>query len=107
MVLGRSASLFYDLEKIGGLPILGYIYEEFLPRNEDLVDAEKYAPVVLELLRTHAEVCRFHKSNHVCWNWWLDHFYRGEVTWVLLEKNQKRGHCLALHKSLKGIAFRL
>jgi len=36
----------YDLEKIGGLPILGDIYDEFLPCNEDLMDAEKFSPVV-------------------------------------------------------------
>ena len=28
----------YDLEHIGGLPILGTIYEEFLPSNKDLAD---------------------------------------------------------------------
>ncbi|KAJ8449170.1 hypothetical protein Cgig2_027172 [Carnegiea gigantea] len=41
----------YDLERIGGLPILGDIYEEFLTHNEDLMDDEKFLPIVLELLR--------------------------------------------------------
>jgi len=86
---GSRISL-YDLEKIGGLPILGDIYEEFLSRNEDLMDAEKFLPVVLELLRTHAELCHFYKSNHVYWNWWLDHFYRGEVTWGAFGKESEK-----------------
>ena len=50
---------------IGGLPILGDVYEEFLPPNEDLMDAERFSPIVLELIRTRAELCRFHKSSHV------------------------------------------
>jgi len=70
----------YDMTKIGGLLILGDIYEELLPRNEDIMRAEHFSPVVLELLHTHAELCRFHKSNHIYLNWWLDHFYRGELT---------------------------
>ena len=77
---GEVGVYLYDLEKISGLPILGDIYEEFLPRSEDLMDAKKISPVVLELLLTHAELCYFHESNHVYWNRWLDHFYRGEVT---------------------------
>ncbi|KAJ8436511.1 hypothetical protein Cgig2_003209 [Carnegiea gigantea] len=80
----------YDLERIGGLPILGDVYEEFLPPNEDLMDAEKFPPTVLELLRIHAELCRFHKSNHVYWNWWLDHFYRGQLTWGAFGRESER-----------------
>jgi len=87
---GEVGISLYDLEKIGGLPILGVIYEEFLPHNEDLMDAEKFSLVVLELLRTHAKLCCFHKSNHVYWNWWLDHFYRGEVTWGAFGKELEK-----------------
>ncbi|KAJ8448608.1 LOW QUALITY PROTEIN: hypothetical protein Cgig2_010495 [Carnegiea gigantea] len=79
----------YDLEMIGGLPILGDVYEEFLPPNEDLMDAKRFSPTVLELLRIHAELCRFHKSNHIHWNWWLDHFYRRELTGVLLAEKRR------------------
>ncbi|KAJ8421404.1 LOW QUALITY PROTEIN: hypothetical protein Cgig2_017481 [Carnegiea gigantea] len=71
----------YDLERIAGLPILGDVYEEFLPHNEDLMDDEKFSPTVLELPHIHAELFCFHKSSHVYWNWWLDHFYRGELIW--------------------------
>ena len=87
---GEVGISLYDLERIGGLPILGDAYEEFLPPNEDLMDAEKFSPTVLELLRIHAELCRFHKSNHVYWNWWLDHFYRGELTWCAFGKESER-----------------
>ena len=38
---GEVGISLYDLEKIDGLPILGDIYEQFLPRNEDLLDTEK------------------------------------------------------------------
>jgi len=55
----------YDLERIGGLPILGDVYKEFLAPHEDLRDDEKFSPIVLELIRTRAELCRFHKSSHV------------------------------------------
>ncbi|KAJ8444808.1 hypothetical protein Cgig2_034043 [Carnegiea gigantea] len=55
----------YGLERIGGLPILGDEYEEFLPRNEDLMRIEKFSPTFLELLYIHAELCYFHKSNHL------------------------------------------
>ncbi|KAJ8428041.1 LOW QUALITY PROTEIN: hypothetical protein Cgig2_007618 [Carnegiea gigantea] len=71
---------FYDLERIDGLPILGDVYEEFLPRNKDLMDTKKFSPIVLELLRIGAELCRFYKNSH---------------SW-------KKGHQLALHKSRKG-----
>ncbi|KAJ8424636.1 hypothetical protein Cgig2_000323 [Carnegiea gigantea] len=54
----------YDLERIGGLPILGDVYNEFSPHNEDLMDDEKFSPMVLELLLIHAELYRFHYSSH-------------------------------------------
>ncbi|KAJ8443572.1 hypothetical protein Cgig2_020659 [Carnegiea gigantea] len=61
---GEVGISLYDLERIGGLPIRGDVYKEFLPRNEDLMDNEKFSPMVLELLRTHAELCCCHKSSH-------------------------------------------
>ena len=118
MVLGKLDALekigglpalwsLYDLEKIGGLPILGDIYEELLPRNEDLMDAKKLSPIVLELLRTHAELCRFIKvTMSTGIGGWII-FIEENKPGVLLVKSQKKGHCLALHESLKGITFRL
>ncbi|KAJ8434134.1 hypothetical protein Cgig2_000854 [Carnegiea gigantea] len=60
---GEVGIFLYDLERIASLPILGNVYEEFLPHNEDLMDDEKFSPTVLELLRTHAELCRFRSEQ--------------------------------------------
>ncbi|KAJ8433482.1 hypothetical protein Cgig2_004420 [Carnegiea gigantea] len=51
---GESAISLYDLERTSGLPVLGDVYEEFLPHNDILCDPTKYTPT--------------------------DHFYRGEST---------------------------
>ncbi|KAJ8426820.1 hypothetical protein Cgig2_022601 [Carnegiea gigantea] len=73
---GKVAISLYDLEQVGGLPILGDIYEEFLPQNKDLVGHNKYPTAVAELLRIHAELCEFHKAKHIYYDLWLDHFYQ-------------------------------
>ncbi|KAJ8423893.1 hypothetical protein Cgig2_006230 [Carnegiea gigantea] len=73
---GEVGISLYDLERVGGLPILGDIYEEFLPQNKDLVGHNKYPATVVELLRIHAELCEFHKAKHIYYDLWLDHFYR-------------------------------
>ncbi|KAJ8422773.1 LOW QUALITY PROTEIN: hypothetical protein Cgig2_014321 [Carnegiea gigantea] len=73
---GEVSISLYDLGRIGGLPILGAIYEEFLLPNKDLACYNKYPTIVVELLCIHAELCRFHKVNHIYYNLWLDHFYR-------------------------------
>ncbi|KAJ8429201.1 LOW QUALITY PROTEIN: hypothetical protein Cgig2_032987 [Carnegiea gigantea] len=44
------------------LPILGATYEEFLPPNKDLTGHNKYPATVVEMLRIHAKLCRFHKK---------------------------------------------
>ena len=56
--------------------MLGAIYQKFLPPNKDLADHNKYPAIVVELLHTHAELCKFHKVNHIYYDLWLDHFYR-------------------------------
>ena len=61
---GEIGISFYDLEWIGGLPILRAIYEEFLPPNKDLAGHNKYPATVTELLCIHAELCEFHKVKH-------------------------------------------
>ncbi|KAJ8437261.1 hypothetical protein Cgig2_010086 [Carnegiea gigantea] len=73
---GKVSISLYDLERIEGLPILGAIYEEFLLLNKDLTGHNKYHATVAELLCIHAELCRFHKVNHIYYDLWLDHFYR-------------------------------
>ncbi|KAJ8431213.1 LOW QUALITY PROTEIN: hypothetical protein Cgig2_016772 [Carnegiea gigantea] len=39
----------HDLDQFGGLPILGAIYEEFLPPNKDLIDHNKYHSTIIDL----------------------------------------------------------
>jgi len=41
---GEVGISLYGLEKMAGFPILGDVYEEFLPRNEDLMDDENFSP---------------------------------------------------------------
>ena len=65
----------YDLGRVGGLPILGAIYEEFLSSNKDLTDHNKYPGIVTKLLRIHAELCKFHNVDHIYYDLCLDHFY--------------------------------
>ncbi|KAJ8432495.1 hypothetical protein Cgig2_003572 [Carnegiea gigantea] len=62
--VGEVGISLYNLERITGLLILGDVYEEFLPHNDDLMGDGKFSPTVLELLRIHVELCHFHKSNH-------------------------------------------
>ncbi|KAJ8423786.1 LOW QUALITY PROTEIN: hypothetical protein Cgig2_023108 [Carnegiea gigantea] len=67
----------------------GDVYEEFFPRNDLLCDPTKYLPTVVELLRIHAELCHFNKCDYVFYNWWLDHFYRGELSLVSGQNQRK------------------
>ncbi|KAJ8445786.1 hypothetical protein Cgig2_000966 [Carnegiea gigantea] len=73
---GEVSISLYDLERVGGLPILGAIYEELLPPNKDLTGHNEYPATVAELLCIHVELCRFHNVDHIYYNLWLDHFYR-------------------------------
>ncbi|KAJ8426818.1 hypothetical protein Cgig2_022599 [Carnegiea gigantea] len=74
--LGEVGISLYDLERIGGLPVLGAIYEEFLPPNTDLANYNKYPITAVELLHIHAKLCKFHNVGHIYYDLWLDHFYR-------------------------------
>ncbi|KAJ8422655.1 hypothetical protein Cgig2_029099 [Carnegiea gigantea] len=67
---------------ISGLPIIGDVYEDFLPHNDILCDPTKYPPTVVKLLCIHVELCGFYKRDYIFCNWLLDHFYRGELTLV-------------------------
>ncbi|KAJ8438299.1 hypothetical protein Cgig2_015042 [Carnegiea gigantea] len=78
---GEVGISLYNLEQVRGLPILGDIYEEFLPQNKDLVGNNKYPAVVAELLRIHAELYEFHKAKHIYYDLWLDHFYQEHLVY--------------------------
>ncbi|KAJ8432696.1 hypothetical protein Cgig2_016369 [Carnegiea gigantea] len=62
---GEAGISLHDLKRIGGLPTLRAMYEEFLPLNKDLADHNKYPAVVVELLCIHTEPCEFHKKQMV------------------------------------------
>ena len=55
--VGELGISLYDLKVIGGLPVLGIPYEEFLPPNQELLDEDQYPSTITELLRIHATLC--------------------------------------------------
>ncbi|KAJ8438652.1 hypothetical protein Cgig2_016398 [Carnegiea gigantea] len=57
--------LLHNLERIGGLPTLGAMYEEFLPPNKDLAKHNKYPTIVIELLRIHVELYKFYNTTFI------------------------------------------
>jgi len=85
---GEVGISLYNLERIGGFPILGAIYEKFLPSNKDLTEHNKYPATVIELLRIHAELCEFHKVKHIYYDLWLDNFT--ENTWSTFHMGNKQ-----------------
>ncbi|CAN6700225.1 unnamed protein product [Malus baccata var. baccata] len=73
---------------IGGLPILGAPYEEFIPPNHDPCKKKAYPSTFPELLRIHSQLCKFYGQKQIFWNQWLDHFYRGKIIYASYgEKN--------------------
>ncbi|CAB4299031.1 unnamed protein product [Prunus armeniaca] len=70
----------YDLKVIGGLPILGLQYDEYIPLNEELCREDLY-PLNVELLRIHTQLYIFHKKGQVFCNHWVEHFFRGEAVY--------------------------
>ncbi|XP_060970444.1 uncharacterized protein LOC133037370 [Cannabis sativa] len=73
---GEMGISLYDLKVIGGLPILGIPYEEFIPLNAKLMQGPMRSPIVAELLRTHARICVHLKVTKVSWQQWVEYFYR-------------------------------
>ncbi|XP_062118261.1 uncharacterized protein LOC133831870 [Humulus lupulus] len=75
---GEMGISLYDLKVIGGLPILGIPYEGFIPLNAKLMQGPMRIPIVVELLRTHAQICDHLNSTKVTWKQWVEYFYRGQ-----------------------------
>lgn len=69
-----------DLMLIGGLPILGVPYEEFIPANEELQRTDP--STLVELLNIHSELCVSISKNYILWDQWLAHFYRGRLLYA-------------------------
>ncbi|PON42744.1 Aminotransferase-like mobile domain containing protein [Trema orientale] len=74
---GEMGISLYDLKVIGGLPILGVPYEEFIPLNRKMVSGTLHCPIVAELLRIHAQICDHMNATKVTWDQWVEYFYRG------------------------------
>ena len=60
---GDMGISLYDLKVIGGLPILGVPYEEFIPPNEKLMNGDPCCSTTAELLRIHAQICDYLKHK--------------------------------------------
>ncbi|CAB4316426.1 unnamed protein product [Prunus armeniaca] len=76
---GEMGISLYDLKVIGGLPILGLPYDEFIPLNNKLCREDLYPSTVGELLRIHSQLCIFHKKEQVFHDQWSQHFSQGEA----------------------------
>ncbi|KAM6557050.1 hypothetical protein CsatB_004069 [Cannabis sativa] len=93
---GEMGISLYDLKVIGGLPILGIPYEEFIPLNKRLVGGTPYHSTTAELLRFHTQIYNYLKSVKVCaksndinvsWEQWIEFFYRGKKMFQGVRQN--------------------
>ena len=100
---GEVGISLYDLGRIGGLPILRAMYEEFLPPNKDLTSHDKYPAAVIELLRIYAELCEFHKVKHIYYDLYLGHFIQN--MWSTLHMGNKQTLKKRKTRCKKGAPF--
>ncbi|KAM6569605.1 hypothetical protein CsatB_017590 [Cannabis sativa] len=93
---GEMGISLYDLKVIGGLPILGVPYEEFIPLNEKLVSCDPCYSTTAELLRIYAHICDYLKSKgvysrskgmDVSWNQWIEFFNRSLIVFEGVKMN--------------------
>ncbi|XP_060974547.1 uncharacterized protein LOC133039658 [Cannabis sativa] len=93
---GEMGISLYDLKVIGGLPILGIPYEEFIPLNKKLVGGTPYHSTTAELLRFHTQIYNYLKSVKICaksndinvsWEQWIEFFYRGKKMFQGVRQN--------------------
>lgn len=54
---GEMGISLYDMKTVGGLPILGVPYEEFIPPNKDTGPCGKYSATIQELLNIYSQLC--------------------------------------------------
>ncbi|KAI5314606.1 hypothetical protein L3X38_043782 [Prunus dulcis] len=76
---GEMGISLYDLKIIGGLPILGVPYEEFIPPNRDLHCEAMFPPTIRELLLIYSQLCSLYDQKCVFWDQWVAHFFRGKI----------------------------
>lgn len=85
---GEMSMSLYDLMLIGGLPLLGVPYEEFIPVNKELQPTD--SNTLADLLRIHSELCVSHSRNHILWDQWLAYFYRGRILYAAFGESKYR-----------------
>ncbi|KAJ8435462.1 hypothetical protein Cgig2_021095 [Carnegiea gigantea] len=87
------------LTQMYGEPVLSF--GEFSPLNKDLADHNKYPTTVIELLRIHAKLFKFHNVGYIYYDLWLDHFYREYLVYFAYGKqmDSKKGKVEAKKRS--------
>ena len=76
---GEMSISLWDLKMLGGLPISGIPYEEFIPENKRLQRDGPYPATLSELLYVHSRLCILSKQKFVRGGDWVRHFYRGQL----------------------------
>ncbi|RXH71394.1 hypothetical protein DVH24_018749 [Malus domestica] len=58
---GEIGISLYDMKTIGGLPILGVPYEDFIPPNKDIGRCGKYSATIQKLLNIYSQLCALYR----------------------------------------------
>nr|CAD1821664.1 unnamed protein product [Ananas comosus var. bracteatus] len=73
---GEIGISLWDIRVLGGIPILGEMYEEFIPRNCDL---DIYSASLTSLLTVYEWLTIRNQRGPVYYNHWIDYWYRGDI----------------------------
>lgn len=87
---GEMSVSLQDLKLIGGLPIVGIPYEEFIPENKEMHLVGPYPSTSTELLCIHSQLCESYKQTFIRWEEWITHFYRGKLLYVAYGENAQQ-----------------
>ncbi|ONK63653.1 uncharacterized protein A4U43_C07F17490 [Asparagus officinalis] len=68
-----------DIERIGGLPIQGQVYDEYVPTNEELEDPEvKHGQPLKSLLNCYQYLRSISLVDNVSFEMWMNFFFHGQ-----------------------------
>jgi hypothetical protein len=87
---GEMSVSLHDLKVIGGLPIVGIPYEEFIPENKEMRRGGPYPSTLTELLCIHSQLCELYKQTFIRWEEWITHFYRGKLLYAAYGENAQQ-----------------
>lgn len=107
---GEMSISLHNLKTIGGLPISGVPYEEFLPPNEHLTEKDEqgndfYPSTISELLIIHTKLCRHLGTRAITRSQWIDYFHRGEIVYGAYGE-LPRALCLKHNLQILDIPFK-